>query len=204
MNENLLIILTRNPELGKVKTRLAKSIGDQNALGIYKFLLNYTVQVTKDLSVDKVVYYSDKIIENDLWDRNTYQKKAQYGNDLGKRIQNAFENAFENGYKNVVIIGSDMYDLKPTHLEEAFEKLNSHEVVIGPAEDGGYYLLGMNSLQLNAFKEKAWGTETVLKDTLNDLGDLDITLMEALNDIDVIEDIKEQEVFQSFLKHLNV
>ncbi|NAS31395.1 DUF2064 domain-containing protein [Flavobacteriaceae bacterium R38] len=204
MNKSLLIILTRNPELGKVKTRLAKSIGNQNALDIYKFLLDYTVKITNGLTVDKAVYYSERVIENDLWSSDIYQKKAQSGEDLGERIQNAFQNAFQSGYEKVVIIGSDMYDLKQNHLQEAFEKLDKHDVVIGPAEDGGYYLMGMNKLYLNAFRKKAWGTETVLKDTLNDLGELDIALMEMLNDIDVYEDIADNEAFQPFLKHLNV
>ncbi len=200
MSKNLLIILTRNPELGKVKTRLAKTIGDQSALDIYKFLLNYTAEITKEIRVDKAVYYSEDICENDIWDRAIYQKRLQKGEDLGDRIGDAFENAFYEGYERVLIIGSDMYDIQPQHINEAFEKLKDNQVVIGPAEDGGFYLLGMNALFPDAFKKKAWGTETVLKDTLRDLGKVSVAFLEQLNDIDVYEDIANKEVFLPFLR----
>lgn len=204
MSKQLLIIFTRNPVLGKVKTRLAKTVGDQTALDIYKFLLNYTVAITKNLKSDKAVYYSENIQENDLWDSATYQKKLQQGNDLGERMQQAFESAFREGYEKVMIIGSDLYDIQSQHIEKAFEELEKNEVVIGPAEDGGYYLLGMNTLIANAFKKKSWGTETVLKDTLNDLDTRSVALMkDVLNDIDVYEDIAHNDVFQPFLKQIN-
>ena len=90
MNKNLIIVFVRTPELGKVKTRLAKSIGDQSALTIYKLLLKHTAAVLRDLSFDKVVYYSEKVVENDFWDAAIFQKKTQKGSDLGERMQNAF------------------------------------------------------------------------------------------------------------------
>ena len=161
MSKNLLLIFTRNPELGKAKTRLAKSVGDETALEIYKFLLNRTKEVTQDLSCDKAVYYSVKVRNNDIWDAKVYQKHQQEGEDLGFRMQNAFQNSFDVGYDKVMIIGSDLYDLTPKHINDAFNKLDSKNVVIGPAKDGGYYLLGMKKLQSNIFKNKAWGTETV-------------------------------------------
>ncbi len=108
--KNLLLIFTRNPELGKVKTRLASTVGDQNALDIYKFLLQHTKKITKDLNVDKAVYYSVKIRENDIWNATVYQKHQQHGDDLGMRMQNAFQHAFNCGYEKVIIIGSDLYD----------------------------------------------------------------------------------------------
>lgn len=199
MTNTLLLIFTRNPELGKCKTRLAKTIGDNNALTVYKMLLEHTVNVTKNLNCDKAVYYSVKVRENDLWDTNTYQKHQQYGNDLGERMQDAFKNGFEAGYKKVLIVGSDLYDLTPEHIERAIAKLNSNDVVIGPAEDGGYYLLGMNQLHESVFKNKEWGTETVRKDTLNDLKNKKVSLLETLNDIDIFDDIKEYEIFQPYL-----
>lgn len=199
MSKNLLLIFTRNPELGKVKTRLAKTIGDEPALNIYKFLLNHTKEVTQDLNCDKAVYYSVKVRNNDIWDTSNYQKHQQNGDDLGIRMKNAFQEAFDKNYEKVLIIGSDLYDLKPNHINEAFEKLNSNDVVIGPAEDGGYYLLGMKELHSEVFKNKAWGTSTVRQDTLNDLQNVSVHLLETLNDVDVFDDIKDNPAFEQFL-----
>ena len=200
-NENLLIIFTRNPELGKCKTRLAATIGDEAALHIYTFLLEHTVKITKDLDVQKQVHYSVKIRENDLWDGTIYNKTQQKGSDLGLRMQHAFEQGFEQGFKNIIIIGSDMFDMNQPDLQAAFEGLNSNNFVIGPATDGGYYLLGMNKLKPELFQAKAWGTSSVLEDTLLDLQDETVFQLAAKNDVDYYEDIKDETAFQPFLKN---
>lgn len=200
MSKNLIIIFTRNPELGKVKTRLAKTIGDQSALNIYKFLLNHTEQTIKNIACNKAVYYSVKVRENDIWSNSIYQKYLQKGDDLGIRMHNAFENAFIKGYKKVIIIGSDLFDLKSNHIEEAFQKLDNNDVVIGSAKDGGYYLLGMKTLHPQVFKNKAWGTETVRKDTLQDLQNESIFLLEELNDIDTYDDMKGNSTLKNLIK----
>ncbi|MGG8497393.1 TIGR04282 family arsenosugar biosynthesis glycosyltransferase [Tenacibaculum sp. TC6] len=200
MSKNLVLIFTRNPELGKVKTRLAKTIGNEAALAVYTFLLNHTKQVTQNGTFDKAVYYSVKVHENDIWDKNTYQKFLQQGDNLGERMQHAFQQAFDNGYEKVVIIGSDLFDLQTSHIYEAFDQLAKNEVVIGPAEDGGYYLLGLKKVHPEIFKNKAWGTSTVRQDTLHDLQNVSLHLLETLNDIDVFEDIKNIEIFDQFYK----
>lgn len=168
-SEELLIIFTRNPELGKVKTRLAKDIGDEAALALYRFLLEHTVSVTASLKVDKQVFYSEKIQEDDIWNSAIFSKRLQQGLDLGQKMENAFREAFSENYKSVVIIGSDLYDLETKDLENAFFQLKTHDAVIGPAKDGGYYLLGMKSLNSSVFKNKKWSTNTVFKETLKDL-----------------------------------
>ena len=200
MIDCLLIIFTRNPELGKVKTRLAKSIGDYSALKIYKFLLQHTNSITSNLKVSKQVHYSVKIRKNDLWDETIYTKKQQVGDDLGLRMNHAFEQGFQEGYKRIIIIGSDMYDLSQSDIEKAFSALKSHNFVIGPAEDGGYYLLGMKQLNTSIFQHKNWGTHTVLEDTIADIKNESIKLLPIRNDIDIYDDIKDVEVFQDFIK----
>ena len=200
MHKNLLLIFTRNPELGKVKTRLAKTVGDETALEIYKFLLEKTRDISSKVSSDKAVYYSIKVRENDIWDSSIYQKHQQVGEDLGFRMLNAFKDSFEAGYEKVMIIGSDLYDLTSENIETAFNELNNNDLVIGPAEDGGYYLLGMNSLHSTIFKNKNWGTETVRKDTLLDLKDKNVKLLAFKNDIDVYEDILNiPEIMSTFI-----
>ena len=200
MSKNLLIVFTRNPELGKVKTRLAKTIGNATALKIYIFLLERTRDIAVQVSADKAVYYSVKVRENDIWDTNNFQKHQQVGEDLGIRMLHAFKNGFKAGYEKVMIIGSDLYDLTAETIENAFIALKDNEVVIGPAEDGGYYLLGMNSLEEKVFKNKNWGTETVRKNTLEELKDKKVFLLGELNDVDVFEDIEHHPAFQTFLK----
>ena len=202
MPKNLLLVFTRNPELGKVKTRLAKTVGNATALKIYIFLLKRTRDIAVKVAADKAVYYSVKIRENDIWDASIFQKHQQVGEDLGIRMLHAFKNGFKAGYEKVIIIGSDLYDLTAETIENAFIALENNEVVIGPAEDGGYYLLGMNSLEEKVFKAKDWGTETVRKDTLEDLKDKKVFLLGELNDVDVFEDIEHHPAFQIYLKYL--
>jgi len=202
LSKNLLLILTRNPELGKCKTRLAAKVGDKSALDIYKFLLDHTVSFTKDLKVEKWVYYSESIWENDIWDNKVYQKKLQKGKDLGERMMNAFREGFQAGFENIIVIGSDMFHLNQSDLEEAFSKFKDHNYVVGPAEDGGYYLLGMKSIKTELFQNKNWGTDTVLQDTLSDIKNEKVALMDEKNDVDYYKDIKDVKAFAPFLKHI--
>jgi rSAM/selenodomain-associated transferase 1 len=196
--KNRIIVFTRNPELGKVKTRLAKTLGDQSALDIYIYLLHHTEKTIKNLEYDKAIYYSENIYKNDIWNENIYSKYLQKGNDLGERMQNAFQDAFNNHFEKVIIIGSDLLDLKPHHIHEAFENLETNDFVIGPAKDGGYYLLGMKQINSNIFKNKAWGTSSVLKNTLQDIEHFNVKLLDELNDIDTFEDMKHYQQLKPF------
>ncbi|MCX2718135.1 TIGR04282 family arsenosugar biosynthesis glycosyltransferase [Poritiphilus sp. M415] len=198
--DNLLLIFTRNPELGKCKTRLASVIGNESALEIYKFLLARTSEITKGLEADKAVFYSDNVVVDDLWDNQHYNKREQRGQDLGERMLNAFQWGFEQGYQKILIIGSDLYDLSSEDLKTAFKALEKNEFVIGPASDGGYYLLGMKQLKKELFQDKSWGKASVLEDTLKDLKGQSLQLLEIRNDVDLYEDIKDIDVFQKFLK----
>ncbi|APG61442.1 glycosyltransferase [Christiangramia salexigens] len=192
------MIFTKNPVAGKVKTRLAKDLGNEKALKIYEFLLDHSAEITKDLDVDKQVFYSESVIEQDVWGAD-FSKKKQRGKDLGERMYNAFREGFEDGYEQIIIIGSDLYQLNSLDLEKAFDELDSNEFVVGPAEDGGYYLLGMKTLNSEIFKNKEWGTSSVLKDTLNDIQTKQIKMLETRNDVDVLDDIKDHPAFQKFI-----
>ena len=197
MDKNqLLIILTRRPELGKVKTRLAKGTSNQTALNVYTDLLAHTHQITKNLNVDKWVFYTDEIIFDDLWDDGEYMKMIQSQGDLGAKMQEAFFKGFGAGYLEIVIIGSDIDTLTTEILEDAFEQVKQQNV-IGPSEDGGYYLLGLNEPRTDVFTNKEWSTDTVLRDTLLDFSNDEVAILDELNDIDELEDITED----SFLAH---
>ncbi len=198
-SKKALIIFTRNPELGKVKTRLAATIGDEKALKIYKLLIAHTIKITQGITADKYVFYSNNIQLNDTWDNTIFRKKLQKGNDLGMRMKNAFQELFSMGYEKVLIVGTDIYELTQQDIEEAFTQLQDNKFVVGPAEDGGYYLLGMKEINLPVFENKNWGTQTVLQDTLTDLQHEKVVLLPKKNDIDHYEDIKEVEAFKTYL-----
>ena len=152
--------------------------------------------MAKKVEASRYAYYSVNIQENDLWEQEYFSKKQQKGEHLGERMQNAFQELFDLGHEKVVIIGSDLYDLDAKYIEEAYQKLDTHDAVIGPALDGGYYLFGMKKVLPNVFNQKDWGTETVFEDTLKDLENYNIHLTKALNDIDTFEDIKPYKALE--------
>ncbi|MCW2118789.1 TIGR04282 family arsenosugar biosynthesis glycosyltransferase [Flavobacterium sp. 7A] len=191
MKTNALLIFTRNPTLGKVKTRLAKSIGDEKALEVYKDLLQHTMLQTQYLDCDKYVFYDSQIIEDDIWDNEIYNKKLQADGDLGQRMKAAFETLFALGHEKCIIVGSDLFDLQTIDIKHAFHAMDYNEIAIGPAQDGGYYLLGLQKIFPSIFKNKQWGTSSVLADTLNDLPLHHVYLLKTLNDIDTIEDLEK-------------
>ena len=186
-----LIIFVRPPELGKVKTRLAKTIGDERALAIYKLLLNHTQQITQPLNFQKFIYYVDHVVDYDLWNHPGYTKRKQSGNDLGEKMQHAFNELFEQGFKKVLIIGSDCYQLQTPIIEEAVNLLNTNGAVLGPTHDGGYFLLGMNEFHAQLFENKTWSTDQVLNETVSDLksSNISYSLLNTLCDVDEEADL---------------
>ncbi len=190
-SKSCLLVFTKNPILGKVKTRLAKTVGEERALVIYKALLAHTLGITEGLPCHKKVFYTDFIDENDFW--KGYQKNLQAEGDLGDKMKAAFAQAFQEGYEQVVIIGSDCFELTTQDIEKAFEALQSSQVVIGSAPDGGYYLLGMTYLIPQIFEQKKWSTADVFPSTLADLKQLNIepVLLPQRNDVDEWEDLPE-------------
>ncbi|MBC5772911.1 TIGR04282 family arsenosugar biosynthesis glycosyltransferase [Pontibacter sp. KCTC 32443] len=190
-NKGLLLLFVRAPELGKVKTRLAEAVGPEVALEIYIHLLQHTRQITEKLDAAKAVYFADNIVDDSMWPKEIYQHNLQAEGDLGQKMQTAFEDAFAAGYTSVVIIGSDCKQLTQEIIEQAFDVLKTHEIVIGPALDGGYYLLGMNKLYPELFQNKTWSTATVFAETIYDVERLHLShkLLPELSDVDHVEDV---------------
>ncbi len=190
MPDHHLIIFVKNPVAGKVKTRLAAGIGKEKALEVYLKLLEITRQAALRTNCTRHVFYSDEI-EFDAWDDDHFNKHVQEGHSLGERMQNAFENIFSLGADQVVIIGSDCPELTTEVIEEAFDTLNEKDTVIGPAKDGGYYLLGMKKNHHVLFENKQWSTDSVLEDTIIDLIEKRLTYgrLQQLSDLDTIYDL---------------
>jgi len=189
-----IIIFTKNPVLGECKTRLAATIGDKAALSIYEQLLDYTISFCKKSSFPKKVYYSSAIPELDRWSSAGFYKDKQVAGDLGDRMKAAFKKEFEDGAKSVVIIGTDCAQINEIEVQEAFKALFQQDVVIGPADDGGYYLLGMNYLISELFENKSWSTEKLIEETKETLKqkDIDYALLDVKSDIDYEADLAKE------------
>ena len=186
-----LIIFVKNPVLGKAKTRLAASIGDVAALEVYRQLLAYTKHVVQKLDALKTVWYSSHVEKEDIWTKGGFNKKVQIGDDLGQKMNNAFEATFAQEKSDaVVIIGSDCAELEERHVSEAFDALESNDIVLGPAKDGGYYLLGMRVFVPELFESIDWSTSKVAEQTLYAIkeNNLSYLLLDELNDVDTVED----------------
>lgn len=194
-----LIIFARKPEKGKVKTRLAATIGEEKALQIYLLLLEHTREIAKKICCDCFVFLTEPTKDN-FWDG--FFCEQQQGITLGEKMMHAFEILFKRGYNQCIIIGSDCPDLQKEIVENAFQYLlNNNDVVIGPAEDGGYYLLGMKKLIPALFINKEWSTEKVFKNTIADIENLNLTyrILPVLNDVD-----EEKNIPQQWLKDLEI
>jgi uncharacterized protein len=187
---NTILIMIRNPELGKVKTRLAEKAGIAEALRIYHILLARTRVAALGMPARKMLFYSERIEERDGWFDHLFEKHVQESGDLGKRMLAAFGKAFATGAKAAVIIGSDCPDLDGDLLRKAFQALKRSDFVLGPTEDGGYYLLGMKAPEPLLFEDMPWSTDRVASITLERIGALGKTcfLLPRLSDIDTLED----------------
>ena len=188
MKKEVVLVFEKNAILGQVKTRLASGMGELPALEIYKHLVQLTYSALEEVSVPVWTFFSDfipesthPIVENSF---------VQQGQDLGERMSNAFARTFESGRDKVVLIGTDCPTLQSQHLLQAFEALNHSDLVLGPAIDGGYYLIGMKSSAAYLFEGIAWSTSQVLSQTLHVAYQqgLIVTLLPELDDIDTQED----------------
>ena len=197
MMKRALIVFQKNPEPGHVKTRLAKDIGYEKATEIYIFLLAHTHQQVQKVNADIFVYFQGGINENYVVLPRYYLAHQDEG-DLGKKMEAAFVEIFNYGYQEVLIIGSDCYQLDNTIIEDGFRALADHDLVIGPAEDGGYYLLGMKKFNPFLFRNMPWSTSSIYKLTSEEanLHGMKVYTLPTLRDIDTIDDLGElKELF---------
>jgi len=196
MTKELIIVFVKNIKLGKVKTRLAKTIGNQAAFEVYSELVKVTEDAIKNIETDTRIYFSDVIIET-KW-KNDY-KAVQIGDDLGERMKDAFKKGFDDGYERIILIGSDLPDINSEHIENGLNALQNNEVVFGPAIDGGYYLIGLAELKAYVFDDKPWSQSNLLEVTLKELQQKEVaySLLRPLNDIDTFEDLEASGFYNS-------
>ncbi|GAB2871903.1 TIGR04282 family arsenosugar biosynthesis glycosyltransferase [Hymenobacter ruber] len=190
-----LLVFARVPALGRVKSRLAAGVGEPAALAIYRELLAITNAAIVDAGVPATVWLADTAgpvptaAETREW--AAHHAQCQPEGDLGARMTAAFAAAFEAGAGRVAIIGTDCPGLRDTHLTQAFALLETNDLVLGPATDGGYYLLGLRQPRPELFQNKTWSTDSVLADTLADAGRLGlrVAFLPTLRDVDDADDL---------------
>ncbi len=190
-----IIVFARLPEPGKVKTRLARATGDLLAAGVYRACAEHAFSQTLQLpaTVRKFVFFADPADEQEIkrWVPAGFSCLPQSGADVGQRMANAAQSVLSTGASACVIVGTDAPDLSPAILQDAIAALDRVDVVLGPALDGGYYLIGMNRPRPELFTGISWGTSSVFASTLDAVKQANLTvgLLPALLDIDTGEDL---------------
>lgn len=199
------ILFTRYPEPGKVKTRLIPALGPKGACELHRRMTELAVKQLRELSSFRSLSVEVRFEggnENSMqeWLGTDLCFSPQGQGDLGLRMERAFQEAFQSGFKSVVLIGSDCPDRTAKIVEKAFDGLKNNDLILGPARDGGYYLIGLKEPQL-LFTNIPWGSAEVFNLTQKKaqaLG-LDVLLLETLQDIDRPEDLSLWERINDFL-----
>ena len=204
MSRKRLIVFTRYPEAGKAKTRLIPVLGAEGAADLHRQMTEYTISQVRQLQTERVVaievyFTGSDTPDGTLRDRATFQNwlgsdliyHPQGEGDLGSRMAQAFENAFSSGIDAAIIIGTDCPSLNAELIAEALQKLEQKDLVLGPATDGGYYLIGLRRLIPELFVGINWGTSEVLQKTVEIANNLKLAVayLSRLSDIDRPEDL---------------
>ena len=184
-----LIVFIKNIQPGKVKTRLAATVGNERAVEIYRALLERTRKAALGVEAKRFVFYSSFIEENDDWGAAHFSKKTQQGADIGERMHHALEAVLKTSEK-AILVGGDIAGLTAEILGEALKKLDDHDTVIGPAIDGGYYLIGLKKAEPSIFQNIEWSSPNTRKMTVEKIKALGLTchFLPELSDIDYEED----------------
>ncbi|MCP3942352.1 MAG: glycosyltransferase [Desulfobacteraceae bacterium] len=200
-NKIIVIVFLRAPEIGRVKTRLARDLGDEKTLVLYKKFVQTTLSAVEKSGMDHRICFfpahGQSLVEDWLGKDHIYMFQA--GDDLGYRMSNALSFVFGQGAQKAILIGTDIPDISADHLLEAQSRLNEKDVVIGPSLDGGYWLIGFqrNRFCLDLFSQIDWGTDSVFSTTIEKckVAGLSTGILPTLQDIDTLEDL------QSFQKN---
>lgn len=202
MRKDLLLVFQRNAVLGKVKTRLALGVGQSRALEIYRYLVAYTHRMLSSVSVPVALFVDEELMDHSL--PSVEWMCLQEGSNLGEKMANAFQKSAALGAERMVLIGTDCPTLDVELLMQAFNELNQVDLVLGPASDGGYYLVGMKKMHPRLFEGITWSTSTVLKETLKlaEREGLSVHLLPELSDVDTATDWEKYVAQHPEVSHL--
>jgi len=183
-------VFAKPPLPGLVKTRLLIDIGAAKATRVYRYCLEYTLEVARHSGLEYTVYLSQRYDEAPF---NDEQYRLQRGEDLGARMYNALQDMLAEGLEAAIIIGSDCLDLGANQLQQAAQALASHELVLIPAADGGFALIGCREANPELFRSVRWGSGDVLEQTLANARRLDyrVSLLETVRDVDTLQDLEQ-------------
>jgi uncharacterized protein len=184
--ERAVAIFSKTPQIGKVKTRMRPVLSDAQCLELHLALLQDALALVQTIPGDAFLYLSES---GDPPFASPIPIRFQKGADLGQRMENAFRELLHQ-YKTIVMIGIDSPAMPGRTLEQAFELLGKNELVFGPAEDGGYYLIGMNVLVSEVFRKIDWGTPAVLEQSQKAVSGRSYALLDRCYDIDVPSDLE--------------
>ena len=196
-NTECILFFVKYPEKKRVKTRLAKTLGDKHATGLYKCFILDMLATLEATSPIVCICYTPEHAEQHFrtWLGNHYLYMAQQGIDLGERMNHAFQAAFQKGFERVLILGSDLPDLPSHYITRAFEQLQAVDSVIGPSDDGGYYSLGFQKETFlpEVFQDMLWSHSSVCAETLKKLEQKNVafSLLPSWNDIDNLDELQQ-------------
>lgn len=193
--KNTLIIFVKYPEPGKVKSRVASDLGAEKAAEVYSLMTETTIEkVSKPDTHRTIIFFDPPERENEITDwlgsgKLSYER--QVGTTIGEKMSNAFFSVFSRGTEKAVLIGTDIPEITADTARVAFDGLNETDVVLGPAADGGYYLLGLRKPEPRLFRYIDWSTNVVLTQTIDRIKELrlEYSLLETLSDVDTFDDI---------------
>jgi rSAM/selenodomain-associated transferase 1 len=194
--KNTLLVMARPPEKGKVKTRLAAAIGEEKTLLIYEVLLQKVRDITNHVDATIELFWTNLPYPTDFASLSNH---IQIEGDLGNKMQSAF--AKISASSHMVMIGTDCYDLGADRIQSAFDALDHADVVLGPAMDGGYYLIGMNCIHATLFEDMPWSTPELLETTIIRMRSehLAFILLPTLRDIDEVADVLATDDLRPYL-----
>lgn len=191
----MIALFVKPPIPGRVKTRLARDIGDEAACSIYRTLVDQVLQQIQASGQPLALFFDgDEPLVPDSWKQYARFCIRQQGNDLGERMAAAFSRLFSDGVHQAIVIGSDIPGIDAAYLQQSFDLLREHPLVIGPAVDGGYCLIGFNKSHFteSVFQNIPWSTDQVFTLALNAAAEagLIVGLLPPLQDIDTIADLQ--------------
>lgn len=192
--KSAILFFVKYPIAGRVKTRLGKSIGFQTAARVYRQLADNNIQILKSSSIaDLIIVYdpTTEVSSFQIWFSDASMFVAQQGTTLGERLTHAFQWAFDQGYSKATAFGSDTLGLTGDIVQKNFDALDSVDVVVGPAQDGGYYLIGLGQQRPELFNNIDWSTPQVLSQTQDIIEQLNLKshMLSVLDDFDEIEEV---------------
>ena len=195
-----IILFTRYPEPGITKTRLVPKLGPDGAAELHRKMTEHTLDRIRMLAHIRPVSIETRYAGGDDdrmkdWLGCDLLIRRQWGTDLGTRLTEAFHQAFREGMRRVIIVGTDCPALTPRLLTQALQSLHENDLVLGPAVDGGYYLVGLRRAVPELFRDVKWGTDGVLQETLRRAAKsgLAVTLLQTEGDVDRPEDLHRWE-----------